>query len=101
MTFKYLATGYAAYVASFSIMCGLKAETVVPGTRHPVDLFLRGAAEGAIVLPFTFGAASAIEFNQKWFPKWFPKSPSYEEPPRPPVEPGKGGFTPQERSLNK
>jgi hypothetical protein len=92
MYFKYLATGY---VASFSIMCGLKAETVVPGTRHPVDLFLRGVAEGAIVLPFTFGAASAIEFNQKWFPK----SLSYEEPPRPPVEPREGGFLPHKRGV--
>lgn len=79
---KYLVAGY---VSIFSIWCGLTARTEVPGTRHPVDLFLRGAAQGvplAIVLPFTFGAASAIEL----FPK---KEPPVKEEP---VEPRKGGL---------
>ena len=79
---KYLVAGY---VAAFSTWCGLTAKTEVPGTRHPVDLFLRGAAQGvplAIVLPFTFGAASAIEL----FPK---KEPPVKEEP---VEPKKGGL---------
>ena len=67
---KYLVVGY---VAAFSTWCGLTAKTEVPGTRHPVDLFLRGAAQGvplAIVLPFTF--------------ELFPK--------KEPVEPRKGGL---------
>ena len=67
---KYLVTGY---VAAFSTWCGLTARTEVPGTRHPVDLFLRGAAQGvplAIVFPFTF--------------ELFPK--------KEPVRPRKGGL---------
>lgn len=70
---KYLVAGY---VVAFSTWCGLTAKTEVPGTRHPVDLFLRGAAQGvplAIVLPFTF----------ELFPK---KEPPVKE------EPKKGGL---------
>ena len=87
---KYLVAGY---VSIFSIWCGLTARTEVPGTRHPADLFLRGAAQGvplAIVLPFSYGAVSAIELQNKWFPKKEP--PVKEEPVRPPVEQRKGGL---------